>query len=182
MLAAGGGSRFSTGEDAAHKLLAPWRGHPLAWWAVRAALDAGLDRTWVVCGAVDLTGALPAGAETLDNPRWADGQATSLQVAIAAARQGGVNAVVVGLADQPAIGPEAWQRVAASPAPIAIATYDGQRRNPVKLAKEVWDLLPSSGDQGARAVFVRRPDLGEEVPCEGDPADIDTREDLRRWS
>ncbi len=38
ILAAGGGSRFSAGPDAAHKLLAPWRGRPLVWAATANAV------------------------------------------------------------------------------------------------------------------------------------------------
>jgi molybdenum cofactor cytidylyltransferase len=182
ILAAGGGSRFSSGPDAAHKLLAPWRGRPLVWAAAANAVASGLRPVWVVAGAVDLSGSLPPEVTVLPNPAWADGQATSLQVAVSAARSEGVDALVVGLGDQPLIPSQAWAAVAAVDAPIAVATYDGQRRNPVCLAAAVWDLLPATGDQGARVVISRRPDLVHEVPCQGDPADIDTREDLMTWS
>jgi molybdenum cofactor cytidylyltransferase len=141
-----------------------------------------LSPTWVVTGAVDLAGILPVGVTVLPNPRWAEGQATSLQVAVAAARRAGLDAIVVGLADQPLVSPEAWRAVAECDAAIAVATYDGHRRNPVKLSSRVWGLLPPSGDQGARVVMRTRPDLVREVPCRGDPMDIDTREDLESWS
>jgi CTP:molybdopterin cytidylyltransferase MocA len=182
VLAAGGGTRFAAGPDAGHKLLAPWRGHPLVWSAAANAAAAGLARTWVVGGAVELTSAVPSEVEILINPNWAEGQATSLQVAVAAARAAGLDALVVGLGDQPLVPAEAWALVAAVEAPIAVATYDGRRRNPVRLAESVWHLLPVSGDRGARALINERPELVREVPCQGDPADIDTREDLRRWN
>ena len=186
MLAAGGGSRFAAGPGAAHKLLADWRGRPLVTWAVSHAVESGLDPVWVVTGAVDLEGVLrdgvPDGVIVLPNPRWAEGQASSLQVAVGAARAAGLAALVIGLGDQPLVRPEAWSAVARSDAPIAVATYDGRRRNPVRLAAAVWDLLPATGDQGARVLIERRPDLVQEVPCQGDPADIDTREDLLRWN
>lgn len=141
-----------------------------------------MGRTWVVTGAVDLSGVVPAGAEVLPNPDWLEGQATSLQAAVRAARRDGLEAIVVGLADQPGVTADAWRSVAACDAPIAVATYDGSRRNPVRLSSGVWDLLPTHGDQGARVLIRERPDLVSEVPCHGDPTDIDTREDFDRWS
>jgi CTP:molybdopterin cytidylyltransferase MocA len=152
------------------------------WSAVTNAITSGLTPIWVVTGAVDLAGVLPAQATVLPNPRWAQGQATSLQVAVGAARAAGLSAIVVGLGDQPLVPPEAWLAVAQADAPIAVATYQGRRRNPVRLAAEVWDLLPATGDQGARPLMQARPDLVQEVPCQGDPADIDTREDLLTWN
>jgi molybdenum cofactor cytidylyltransferase len=182
LLAAGAGTRFAAGPDAGHKLLAPFRGRPVVWWAARHAIDAGIGPTWVVTGAVDLSSVLPAEAETIANPDWEDGQSTSLQRAVRRARQAGLDAIVVGLGDQPMIGPDAWRAVASASAVVAVAAYDGRRRNPVRLGSQVWDLLPSSGDEGARVLMRERPDLVGEVPCQGEPVDIDTREDLQEWS
>lgn len=182
LLAAGAGSRFAASDTARHKLLAPFRGHTVAWWAAKAALDSAVGDTWVVTGAADLTGALPEGVSILENPDWQAGQATSLHTAIRQARRRGFDAVVVGLADQPLIDALAWKAVASSSSPVAVATYNGGRRNPVRLSSMVWGLLPVSGDEGARGLIRSRPDLVEEVPCPGEAADIDTREDLTRWS
>ena len=181
MLAAGGGSRWSA-EEEGHKLLAPFRGRAVASWAIEAARAAGLDATWVVTGAVDLAGLIPPGVQVLENRSWADGQATSLHRAVEEAQVQGFGALVVGLGDQPLVEASAWRAVASASGDIAVATYDGRCRNPVKLAAAVWDLLPRTGDEGARSLMRSRPDLVQEVPCQGDPADIDTREDLLRWS
>lgn len=204
VLAAGGASRFvastrlatagtpaaptfgaggsGTAADADHKLLASFRGRPLVTWALRAALGAGLERTWVVTGAVDLGGAVPPGVEVLHNPGWCRGQAGSLQVALRAADEAGLGAVVVGLGDQPMIPSGAWRAVASGPGPIVVASYAGRRRNPVRLDREVWSQLTTDGDEGARGLMRSHPELVREVACVGDPADIDTLEDLHRWN
>ena len=175
MLAAGGSSRF-TGT---HKLRAALRGRPLVQWAIDAALDADLDDLVVVTGAVELD----LDVASVHNPAWASGMATSLLAGVTYAHDHGHDAVVVGLADQPFIPPSAWRAVAAATAtPIAVATFAGDRRPPVRLAAEVWDLLPTTGDEGARALMRERPDLVTAVACDGEPADIDTAEDLARWS
>lgn len=180
LLAAGAGSRF-TGDG--HKLRAELRGRPVLAHALDALVASGLEAV-VVTGAVDVGDLVPAGVDVLRNPRWDDGQAASLQVAVAEARRRGHDAVVVALGDQPFLTAAAWRAVADADAPVAVATYDGRRGHPVRLAAEVWPLLPTSGDEVGRALMRSRPELVREIRCEGHApdADIDTMEDLRRWS
>ena len=179
LLAAGGGTRF-VGPD--HKLRADAAGRPLVSYALDAMAGSGLPLLVVVTGAVDLDDLLPAGAVSIANPAWERGQATSLATAVAWARPRDIEAIVVGLGDQPGVTAESWTAVAAESAtPIAIATYGGRRGHPVRLAREVWDRLPTEGDAGARALIRSTPALVTEVPCIGDAVDIDTLEDLARW-
>jgi molybdenum cofactor cytidylyltransferase len=181
VLAAGGSSRFADGP----KQLARLRGRPLVTTAVAAAVAAdALAVVFVVGGAADLSTVVSPEAVLLDNPDWARGIATSLAVAVHAADVAGMEALVVGLADQPFVGPEAWQAVASADVglPIVAASYGGRRGNPVRLDREVWPLLPTDGDDGARTLMRGRPELVGEVPCPGDAVDIDTVEDLDQWT
>jgi len=176
ILAAGGASRF--GGDG-HKLVQLVGGRPLVTWSVEAALGAGLGAVVVVEGAIPLGPLLPAGVVVVANPAWRRGQAGSLQVGLSWCDEEGWPAVVVGLGDQPLVTSTAWRAVAAcSVAPIVVATYGGRRRNPVRLDRSVWGLLPTAGDEGARGVMVAHPEMVAEVACEGDPLDVDTLGDL----
>lgn len=179
LLAAGGGSRF---DGPTHKLLARLGDRSVIEHAIAGLVASAIGPVLVVTGAVELPDHC-TGAEVtvLHHPGWELGQATTLRAAIGFASDHGFDAVVVGLGDQPAIGVDAWRRVAASSSPIAVATYGGRRRNPVRLHRSVWPLLPVDGDEGARVIMRMRPELVEEVPCAGSPADIDTQEDLARW-
>ncbi|MGE3621438.1 MAG: NTP transferase domain-containing protein [Acidimicrobiia bacterium] len=184
VLAAGGGRRFAASGGQGHKLLAPLRGRPLVAWALEAVVAAGFDEVLVVSGSVDLSPVLAAfPVEVAANPAPEGGIATSLAVAVDHAAARGAAALVVGLGDQPGVVPAAWRAVAdESAAPVAVATYGGRRGNPVRLGREVWPLLPRTGDEGARRLMGRRPDLVAEVACPGDPFDVDRVEDLGRWS
>ena len=111
---------------------------------------AVLDELIVVTGAVELPVPRPCTA-------WSATRLGRRSGDVAGRRRGrgradGHHAVVVGLGDQPLVHAEAGGGWPPRPStPIAVATYGGARRNPVRLAAEVWPLLPDAGDEGARA-------------------------------
>lgn len=183
VLAAGGGSRFA---GATHKLLAPLDGQTVLRHVLSAVAASGVSPVIVVTGAVDLTDEIARIAATVDvvvvhNERWQSGMASSLQCAVAEARRRGLGALVVGLGDQPGVPGSAWRAVADTEAPLAVATYRGARRNPVRIHAELWDDLPVDGDEGARSLMRLRPEMVTEVACEGNADDIDTTDDVARW-
>jgi CTP:molybdopterin cytidylyltransferase MocA len=189
VLAAGAGSRFS---DVGHKLTASLPAtadrpaESVACRSIAAALGSGLRRVVVVTGRLSATdlGLGDTAVTTVHNPDWEAGQMTSVRAGLAVADRHGSSVAVIGLADQPGVDPSAWRavaQVADESSPIAVATYDGRRANPVALHRSIWHLLPAGGDEGARSLMQLRPQLVREVPCTGSPTDIDTAEDLRRW-
>lgn len=176
VLAAGTGSRF---VGPTHKLLQPLAGRPLVAWAVEAACQAGCAEVLVIEGAVALGGILPPEVVLVHNASFSRGQATSLRCALDWCLAAGREVAVVGLGDQPFISPAAWRAVATSTgAPIVAASYGGHRRNPVRLARSVWPLVTATGDAGARVLMADHPELVAEVPCDGEPLDVDTAADL----
>ncbi len=179
ILAAGEGRRF---HGRTHKLRAVVRGRPLVRWAVDHALEAGLDETIVVAGAVDLVDVVPTTVTLIQNEAWEQGQALSLQVAVNYAQHVGHEAVVVGLGDMPGVPASAWRAVADAEGEVVTAEFAGRRSPPVKLASSIWPLLPLSGDEGARGLIRQRPDLVVQVSCEGESTDVDTLEELARWT
>jgi CTP:molybdopterin cytidylyltransferase MocA len=179
VLAAGAGSRF---EGADHKLRAPFRGRPVCSWVFDAVATANFNHVYVVTGAVALDDLVPEGFEIVSADDWASGQAHTIQAGLRRADADGHDVVVIGLADQPLVPASAWRTVGASAGPIVVATFDGDRRPPVKFDRSVWPLLPTTGDEGARVVLRRHGDLVSEVACSGNPADIDTQKDLDQWS
>lgn len=195
VLAAGGGSRF---HGPTHKLLAPLHGRPVVHHAIEHAVHSGAGPVVVVTGAVDLDlGDLDLGGPDLGGPaarvtlvsneRWSYGQATSLVRAVQAVDElhPAADAIVVGLGDQPFVSSRAWRTIAQAPPEhhIVVASYDGRRGpHPVRLHRALWAALPRTGDDGARTLIREHSALVHEVPCAGTAADIDTLEDLQRWT
>lgn len=181
ILAAGAGSRF--GGDL-HKLLAPLGTTSVIGSALDHVLAAGFTHVVVVTGAVELPDSVLRDPRLVPvhNARWADGQSTSLRMGIEAARNLGAEVVIVGLGDQPFIDPQAWRLVAGARSPIAFAAYAGRRGHPVRLERSVWSSLPNEGDVGARDLILLSPAKVSQVDCPGSAMDIDTQEDLARWT
>jgi len=187
VLAAGRGVRFG-GETP--KALTPLHGRPLLAYALDAARASGCSPVVLVASDDRVAQAAGAGVDVVRNPAPEQGIASSLQCALRRFEaDAAVAAVVVGLADQPLVGAEAYRRVAAAAdegATLAFATYDGIRGNPVLIGRAYWpEALELTGDEGARVIFRRHG--GVAVPCDGTgaPVDVDTPADLAelesRW-
>jgi CTP:molybdopterin cytidylyltransferase MocA len=145
-----------------------------------AVAAASFDELAVVKGAIDFTDVVPSGMVVLDNPDWASGLSSSLRVGIAWCIERGHDFVVIGLGDTPGVPTSAWEalRLAEANADVAVASFGGQLRPPVRLSAARYPDVPTEGDVGARVLWHRPGTL--EVPCQGDPCDIDTLEDLHR--
>jgi CTP:molybdopterin cytidylyltransferase MocA len=179
LLAAGEGSRF--GQP---KALVELNGQTLSERGVELLRAGGTDPILVVTGAAPIH---LVGTQTVHNQEWRTGMGSSLRAALQALTGTDAGAAVVALADQPLVGPQAVTRLIAAyrdGASVAVATYDGQPRNPVLLAREHWPevMALATGDTGARAFLRARPDLVTQVECgdTGRPDDIDTPADLAR--
>jgi CTP:molybdopterin cytidylyltransferase MocA len=180
LLAAGAGQRF--GQP---KALVRFAGSSLVERGVALLTTGGCAPVHVVVGAAaERVAASVRNAVVVRNPDWATGLASSLRAGLASLPDT-VDAVVVALVDQPLVGPEAVRRLRAahaSGATVAVATYDGQPRNPVLFGRPVWDEVGAAvhGDRGAAAYLRAHAALVTPVPCDGTgtPDDVDTPADL----
>jgi CTP:molybdopterin cytidylyltransferase MocA len=183
LLAAGRGSRL--GDPGTPKPLLELHGRPLVRWAIDAARTGGAQPVLLVVGhAHDAVAATaPPDVEVVAAPDWRDGIAHSLHAALAELeRRADIDAVCIGLADQPLIGADAYRRLRdahVDGATLAVATYAGERANPVLLDRSLWPAaMTLRGDVGARTLM--RTHAVTEVDCTGtgDPTDVDTLDDL----
>ncbi|HZU04391.1 MAG TPA: nucleotidyltransferase family protein [Chloroflexota bacterium] len=183
LLAAGQSTRL--GQP---KQLLPYRGRSLLRHAAEVGLAAGLAPLIVVIGA-----AAPAmrreleglAVQVVENPRYAEGQSTSLRAGVAALPPG-TAAVVILLVDMPAVDAEVIARLVeawrATAAPIVRPAYAGQPGHPVLFAAPLLpELAAVQGDEGGRAVLRRHAATTHLVPVAtpGVLQDIDTWEAYR---
>jgi molybdenum cofactor cytidylyltransferase len=157
----------------------------------QAFLTAGVDELIVVLGARadQLRQALPAHPKlrVVVNPRYFQGQLSSLMAGISALSPGS-EAAVVNLVDHPLVSPETIKTLMTSfrakPLPIVIAAYNGKRGHPVLFSSQVYgEILAAPLDHSAKVVVRKDPSRVREISLDdpGIVADIDTPEDYRRY-
>jgi molybdenum cofactor cytidylyltransferase len=181
VLAAGGSSRMGR-----PKQLLPVGGRPMVRCVTEAVCASGLAQVVVVVGAQarevrDVLAGLPV--DMVVNPDWAEGMSTSLQAGLGAVRPG-MEALLVVLADQPALTPALIRALVArhreTKAPIVAPFYQGRRGNPVLFDRALFAELDTvAGDRGGRSVIARHQADLERLEVD-DPdvvSDIDTPED-----
>lgn len=181
VLAAGGATRMGT-----NKLLLDLDGRPLLRHVVEAASEGGAHTVHAVYSSQEVRSALGEIVAWVHNPDAESGQASSLAAGLRSLPEDAAGAVVL-LGDQPLVGARtvrmvlrAWRQEGA-PAAVAASFGEDGWRPPVVIDRSLWpELLQLTGDEGARLVFKRQPDLLETVPATGRPDDVDTPEDYAR--
>ncbi len=184
ILAAGSSSRLGR-----PKQLLPLGQQPVLAHTLANAKASKLDGLIIVLGhqATAIQEQILFGAAAVViNPRYQEGQSTSLRAGLAAIAPN-TDAIVFLLGDQPLIGPAIINQLIdvrrATHAPIVLPTYAGQRGNPVLIAHDLFpELAQITGDQGARGVIRAHVTEVQEVAIPGDPPtdDLDTAEDYER--
>jgi CTP:molybdopterin cytidylyltransferase MocA/ADP-ribose pyrophosphatase YjhB (NUDIX family) len=182
VLAAGAATRFGS-----PKQLQRLSGRPLLERTLDFARYSTLDPKYVVIGAaaeqvrreVNLSGFV-----VIENPRFSEGQATSLAAGLRALPED-LAGVVVMLGDQPLVRPWQLDRLAEAFQPgehVAVRpVYGDGPGNPVLLGRELFpELLALSGDVGARDVLRRHQARVADVPFphQPTPRDVDTPADF----
>jgi molybdenum cofactor cytidylyltransferase len=185
VLAAGRSTRFGASQQS--KLVALVDGVPIVRRSVTAALDAGVGDVVVVTGhqpdrVISALDGLHVRA--VHEPRFGDGMAASLRRGVREFQDH--DAVLIGLADQPAMRAAAYRRVAerwrADGSDIVVPRYAGSSApaHPPLFSRALFDeLLGLQGDVGARTVIANAPERVQTELLEWSaPDDVDTIEDL----
>jgi len=186
ILAAGPSRRF--GEDPP-KQLALFEGEPLVRRVVRQAVDSHLAEVIVVTGlaAARVERTLQdLGVRIASNPRFREGQSTSVKVGLAAVDERSAAAMFVPV-DQPRLSTsiinallDCYQQTAA---PIVVPAYQGRRGAPTVIGRSLFgELSAIEGDSGGRQIFpLHEPSIVELALAREDALrDLDTFEDLER--
>jgi molybdenum cofactor cytidylyltransferase len=155
-----------------------------------SAGDVGIGLTRVVLGARsdyirDQLGLDPS--TIIMNPRWENGQLSSIQAAITALSESQTDGVLLFLVDHPLVSVPVVSELVArfydSGRAIVVPKFLGKRGHPVIFAQRLYgELLAAPAEQGARAVVWQHAAEVLEVPTEdeGVVLNLNDPESLRR--
>lgn len=180
VLAAGASRRLGT-----PKQLLPWGGGTLLGHAAAAACGSRCERVVVIVGhRPDAMRLALAGMpiETLVNPDWEEGMASSVRMAVRTASDLAADGVLLSVCDQPSISPAVLDalldRFECDPARAVASAYAGTVGVPAVFGSRWYPhLLALTGDAGARRVLRDHPDEISVIPWEDGAADVDNPED-----
>ncbi|MBY5454118.1 MULTISPECIES: nucleotidyltransferase family protein [Rhizobium] len=186
LLAAGTASRMAEGGK--HKLLAEFDNVPLVRRSAIAALGSGANSVAVVVGhRHDEISAALSGipVETVDNPHYRSGMATSLIAGFSASEVMSADGVLIMLADMPGLTADhlamlikAFENTGGQA--IVRATFHGKRGNPTILPQSLRvSVMELKGDIGARQIIENSgvPIIDVEIGAAA-ILDVDTVEDI----
>lgn len=162
LLAAGLSSRFGR-----QKLLELWDGEPLVRRAARTFVEARLSPVIVVVSSDPRFGDALAGLPltTVTNHEPERGISRSIGTGLRALPET-AQAALIGVADQPNLGPEAIEALSAAfePGRMVVARYDDHRGNPAIFDRRFFpELLALEGDRGGQVVVDAHPEAVTEV-------------------
>lgn len=183
LLAAGTSSRY--GEQ--NKLLQTVSGTPMVRLVAETLLESTVDGVTVVVGHED--DRVTAAVADLDvsiriNDQYATGQSTSVRTGISEATNQDADAALIALGDMPWVNTATIDHLAEAyrlgVGEILVATYDGNRGNPVLFGRRFFDaLMEVEGDVGGRTLLFESDETaGIETGDPGVLRDIDRPEDL----
>ncbi len=162
VLAAGSSTRM----PGRHKLLLPLGHEPVIRRTVRAVLDAGPDEVVVVTGfGAEAIGDAIAGlpVAVVPNPRYAEGQMTSVAAGVAALGTG-YDAVMICLGDMAILEAADYRELvdaygAMPQGSILVPRRGGERGNPVIFsAQHVSEVIAGNRNLGCRKLIADHPD------------------------
>jgi molybdenum cofactor cytidylyltransferase len=183
VLAAGGSRRLGTPKQLLRRRAQPLLARTLA--AARGALPRSPLIVVLGAAALRMRGVVRRAARdavVVNNARWAEGLASSLNVGLDAV-PARTAAILVALVDQPGVDTRALLRLVSAwrrhPGAAAAAFYAGRTGVPAVLPRRYWRAIRElRGDAGARTLLRAAKVTNVEMP-EAE-LDIDTRADAAR--
>jgi len=187
LLAAGSSSRLGRSKQ-----LVSIKGQPLLLKSMNAAIETGIENIIVVLGANEQEHhqvIKDARVHVVVNADWKKGMGSSLKTGLSYLLQQtpNVDAFITMVCDQPLITSDQLKKLLAehesSRSAIVASFYQGVAGVPVLFHRTLFpELLLLPDDAGAKKILQEHPHLVKTAPFPGGEIDIDTEDDLRKFS